>query len=133
MFQKIIILGNLGRDPELRYLPDGTAVCNISVAVSDYVKGEQKTTWFRVTLWKNAAENANQYLTKGRTVLVEGTLKSDERGNPVTFIRKDGTPGASFELNGHGIKFVGRGADAAPVNDALDAQGDTDGDDGLPF
>jgi len=71
MFQKIIIVGNLGRDPEIKYMPDGKAVCNYSVAVKD---GEN-TIWFDVASWGKSGENDKLYLKKGSQVLVEGTVK----------------------------------------------------------
>src|SRR5438034_11698708 len=80
-FNKIIIVGNLGRDPELRYTPQGTAVCDFSVATNERRKdqsGEMKdeTTWFKVTFWGRQAEVASQYLTKGRQVYIEGRLRA---------------------------------------------------------
>ena len=73
-------------------------------------QGEQvkETTWFRVSVFGKQAELCNQYLTKGRTVLVEGMLKADPTtGNPRIFERKDGSVGASFELTASQVKFVG--------------------------
>lgn len=82
-FNKIIIVGNLGRDPELRYTPQGTAVCDISLATNERKRdksGEYQdaTTWFRVTLWRNQAENASKYLKKGSPVYIEGRLSLEE-------------------------------------------------------
>lgn len=82
-FNKIIIIGNLGRDPELRYTPQGIAVCDFSVATNEKKRdksGEMHdvTTWFRVTLWRQMAENASKYLTKGSPVYVEGRLRVEE-------------------------------------------------------
>ena len=114
MYQKIIIVGNLGGDPEMRYMPDGTAVTNFSVATNrrwtDGQSGEQRdeTTWFRVSLWGRQAETANEYLAKGRQVLVEGRLRPDpQTGGPRTFTRQDGTVGASYELTAFNFRFVG--------------------------
>ena len=78
-FNKIIVVGNLGRDPELRYTPQGDAVCDFSIAVNDRKKDkagefQDTTTWFRVTLWRRLAENASKYLTKGKQVYIEGRL-----------------------------------------------------------
>ena len=111
MYQKTTIVGRLGKDPEMRYMPDGTAITNLSVAVSDRKKDgsgghTDHTTWFRVSVWGKQAENCNQYLSKGKMVLVEGTLKSDAKGNPTTFARNDGTTGASFELSAQNVKFL---------------------------
>ena len=82
-FNKIIVVGNLGRDPELRYTPQGDAVCDFSVAVNDKKRdkaGELQdvVTWFRITLWRRLAENASKYLTKGKQVYIEGRLQVDE-------------------------------------------------------
>ena len=82
-FNKITIVGNLGRDPELRYTPQGTPVCSFTVATNERRKdraGEMQdsTTWFRVTLWGRQAETASQYLTKGRPVYIEGRLRVEE-------------------------------------------------------
>lgn len=113
MYQKIIIIGNLGRDPEMRYMPDGTAVTNLSVATTrkwtDSRTGQQQdeTTWFRVSVWRKQAESANQYLSKGKKVLVEGRLRVDpQTGGPTLFTRQDGTVGASFEIVAENIKFL---------------------------
>lgn len=120
MFQKIIIVGRLGRDPEMRYLQDGTAVTNMSVATgrswTDPNSGEKvdQTTWFRVSVWGKQAESANQYLAKGRQVLVEGTLQADPAtGGPKLFSRQDGTMGASYEIRAFGVTFLGGKDDVA--------------------
>lgn len=80
-YNRVILVGNLTRDPELRYIPSGTAVSEIGLAVNDRVKkGDQwvdETTFVDVTLWSRTAEVANQYLTKGSSVLIEGRLKLD--------------------------------------------------------
>ncbi len=112
MYQKIIIIGNLGRDPEMRYTPSGQGVTDFSVATSNKFTtsdGNQvdETTWFRVTTWGKLAEVCNQYLKKGRRVLVEGRLKPDkETGNPKVFTRQDGTSGASYEITAETVKFL---------------------------
>ena len=118
MYQKIILVGNLGGDPDMRYLPDQTAVCNFSLAVSRRVKvdngWENKTQWWRVSLFGKRAETANQYLSKGTSVLVEGEIGFDHAtGGPRLFQRKDLTWGASFELKASDFSFVGSKADTA--------------------
>jgi len=111
MFQKVILVGNLGRDPEMRYTPGGQAVCNLSVATNRTWSrdGEQQkeTAWFRVTVWGRQAETVNQYLKKGRSVLVEGRLNPDENGNPRIWTSNDGQPRASFEVTAQTIRFLG--------------------------
>jgi single-strand DNA-binding protein len=81
-FNRVILMGNLTRDPEIRYIPSGTAVCDIGLAVNDRRKGTngewiEETTFVDVTLWGRTAEIAGEYLTKGGPVLIEGRLKLD--------------------------------------------------------
>jgi single-strand DNA-binding protein len=117
MFHKIILVGNLGRDPEMRYTPSGQAVTNLSVATNrTYTDsgGSQvkETAWFRVSVWGKQAETCNQYLRKGRSVLVEGRLVPDENGNPRIWNRQDGSPAASFEVTAQTVRFLGGRDDA---------------------
>ena len=114
MYQKVIVMGHLGGDPEMRYMQDGTAVTNFSMATNrnwtDRTSGEpqKETTWFRVAVWGRQAEATNEYLSKGSQVLVEGELRGDpQTGGPRTFTRQDGTVGASYELRAFTVKFVG--------------------------
>ena len=114
MYQRVVIAGNLGRDPEMRYMPDGRAVTNLSVATNrrwtDQASGQprEETVWFRVSIWGRQAEVANQYLSRGRQVLVEGRLRPDpQTGGPRTFTRQDGTVGASYELVADTVRFIG--------------------------
>lgn len=113
MYQKITVAGNLGRDPEMKYMADGTAVTNFSVAVADGY-GENKTTiWFRVSVWGKRAETANQYLTKGQKVLVEGRLRVDKAtGGPRIWTRQDGTQAASYEITADNFVFLSSKNDA---------------------
>ncbi len=106
MYQRLIIIGNLGRDPEMRYTPGGDPVTTFSVATSRMVQGKEQTTWFRVTVWGKQAETAKQYLHKGSKVLVEGRLIPDASGNPTVFQRKDGTWGASYEVTADTVRFL---------------------------
>ena len=108
-FNKIIIVGNLGRDPELRYTPQGVAVCNFSLATNEKKRdksGEMQdvTTWFRVTLWRNQAENAAKYLTKGSPVYVEGRLGVEE------WTDRDGKQRHTLEVQGTEMHFISAGA-----------------------
>lgn len=114
MYQKLMIVGNLGQDPEMRFMPDGQAVTNFSVAVNrrwkDRETGEaqEEVTWFRISVWGRQAEAANQYLRKGRQVLVEGRLRPDPHtGGPRLWTRNDGTVGASFEITADRVQFLG--------------------------
>ncbi len=112
MYQKIYVVGNLGNDPEMRYTPGGQAVTNFSVATNNRYTandGQQvdETTWFRISAWGRLAETCNQYLRKGRKVLVEGRLKPDlQTGGPRTYQRQDGTWAASFEVTAQTVKFL---------------------------
>ena len=119
MFQRLLIAGNLGRDPEMRYTPNGTAVTNLNVATNrrwtDRTTGQpqEETTWFRVSVWGRQAETANQYLARGRQVLIEGHLRPDPHtGGPKLFTRQDGSVGASFELVADRVQFLGSNGDA---------------------
>jgi single-strand DNA-binding protein len=112
MYHKIIIAGYLGRDPEMRYTPDGTPVTNFSVAASrkwTRQDGTQvdETVWFRITAWRRLAETCNQYLQKGRPVLIEGRLQPDENGGPRIWTGNDGVARASFEVTAQTVKFLG--------------------------
>ncbi len=117
-YMKLVIVGNLGRDPEMRYLDNGTAVTNLSVATNrrwtDQATGQpqEEVCWFRVSVWGKQAEAANQYLSKGRQVLIEGRLRSDpETGGPHIYARIDGTAGASFEVVADRVQFLGGNGD----------------------
>ena len=139
-FNKVILVGNLGRDPELRYTPQGTPVCNFTVATNEKRKdksGETQdfTTWFRVTLWGRQAETASQYLTKGRPVYVEGRLRVEE------WTDRDGKQRYTLEIHATDLQFIGgaRGDESpgAPAPRAS-AQGFSGGepeiaDDDIPF
>lgn len=72
------LIGNLGRDPEVRYTPDGLAVANFSLAVTEKVKGEDQTQWYRITAFGKLGEICGEYLSKGRQVYVEGRIRTSE-------------------------------------------------------
>ncbi len=117
MFQKVILVGNLGRDPEMRYTPSGQAVTNLNIATNRRYSDSngnpvEETVWFRVAVWGRQAETVHQYLRKGRQVLVEGRLVADENGNPRIWTRQDGSPAASFEVNAQTVRFLGSRSDA---------------------
>ncbi len=107
-FNKVIVVGNLGRDPELRYTPQGTAVCSFSVATSEKRRDkagefQEITTWFRVTTWGKQAETASKYLTKGRPVYIEGRLRIEE------WTDRDGKNRYTLEVNATDLNFIGGG------------------------
>jgi single-strand DNA-binding protein len=103
-YQKVIIVGNVGRDPEMRYTPQGVAVCDFTVAVNEVTgKGEnrkEETTWFKVTAWRERAETASQYVKKGMLILVEGKVKAS------AYTNKEGKPTASLELTAITFQFL---------------------------
>ena len=112
MYQKMVIVGNLGRDPEMRYTPSGQAVTNLNVATNrQYTSnsGERvkETTWFRVSVWGKQAEACNQYLRSGSKVLVEGRMTADKAtGGPRVWTGNDGSPRASFEITAQTVRFL---------------------------
>ncbi len=113
MYQKVTIVGNLGNDPEMRYTPSGVPVTHFSVATnrrwtSPEGDSREETVWFRVSAWRKLAETCNQYLSKGRQVLVEGRLTVDpESGGPRAWIGSDGVARASYEINALTVQFLG--------------------------
>lgn len=127
MYQKVVIVGNLGNDPEMRYTPSGQAVTNFSVATNrrwtdNQGNSQEETVWFRVSTWGKMAEVCNQYLSKGRQVMVEGRLRPDpETGGPRVWTGQDGQPRASFELTALEVKFLGGRGDSS-YNDSGGAQ-----------
>ena len=137
-FNKIIIVGNLGKDPELRYTPQGTPVCSFSLATNEKRKdknGEYQdtVTWFKVTLWNRQAEAAGQYLTKGRPVYIEGRLRQEP------WTDKDGKERVSLEVTATEMQFIGGGdrqdkpdAGGAPEKRAEPVPDDEE-DNGVPF
>jgi len=109
-FNKITIVGYLGRDPELRYTPQGTALCKMSIATTEKRKNvagemEEHTTWFRVTAWGRQAELANEYLAKGRQVYIEGRLRLEE------YTDREGQKRFSAEVSANEIQFLGHRAE----------------------
>lgn len=140
MYQQITIVGYLGRDPEMRFTPSGQAVTSFSVATSrSYTNNTgqkvDETTWFRVSVWGSQAEACNQYLSKGRPVLVVGRLRPDpQTGNPRIYTRNDGTPGASYEINALQVKFLpsGRG-DSGGYQEDMGDVGEGPEDEEIPF
>ena len=121
MYQKIIIVGYLGRDPEMRYTQDGTPVTNFSVATSRKWSRQDgtpvdETIWFRVSAWRRLAETCNEYLQKGRLVLVEGRLKPDPAtGGPRIWTGNDGVARAQYEVTAFTVKFLGGRGEAPPA------------------
>ena len=122
MYQSITIVGNLGKDPEMRYTPSGMPVTSMNVATNRKYTGSdgqvvKETTWFRVSVFGKQAEACAQYLKKGSSVLVEGRLTPDKTtGGPRTYTRQDGTVGTSFEIAAYAVHFLSsRESGAAPA------------------
>ena len=117
-YQNTVIVGNVGRDPEMRYTASGTPVTTFSVAVNRRWTGsdgevKEKTTWFRVTAWSKLAEITNEHLRKGRLVLVDGEIEAS------AWMGQDGEPRATLELTARNVRFLGGGKDdnaEAPTN-----------------
>ena len=138
MYQQITLIGNLGNDPEMRYTPSGVPVTTFNLAVNRRWTGQDgqqqdKTTWFRVTAWRKTAELANQYLTKGRQVLVVGEVEEAR-----AYIDRDGNPRGSLEVTANNIKFIGQRGDSAmsaPMPAGAGAHGDNPevSDEDIPF
>jgi len=103
-YNRVILVGNLTRDPELRYIPSGTAVSDIGLAINDRVKRDgqwsEETTFVDVTLWARTAEVANEYLSKGSSVLIEGRLKLDTWEN-------DGQKRSKLKVIGERMQMLG--------------------------
>ena len=119
MYQTIIIAGNVGRDPEMRYTPSGQAVTSFSVATNRQYNnnnGEtvKETIWFRISAWGKTGEICNQYLKKGSKVLVEGRLTADPAtGGPRVWTAQDGSTRASFEVSAQTVRFLSSRNEAA--------------------
>lgn len=129
MYQKLIIIGRLGRDPESRFTPDGTPVTMFSVATDRRwtdASGQQqsKTTWFRCVAWRRLAETCNQYLSKGQLVMVEGEVQE-----PKVYQGKDGEWRASLDLVAYTVKFL---SSKTERQDGGESGGDGD-EESIPF
>jgi len=135
---KVILVGNLGRDPELRFTKGGQAVANFSLATSDTFTNreggrEERTEWHRIVVWGKSAENCSKYLSKGRTVYIEGQLRTRDWED------KDGNKRQTTEVHAQTVQFLGapggRGEGGAPRGAAAEGGGPEEppaGDD-IPF
>lgn len=103
---KILIIGNVGSDPEMRYTPNGNPVTSFSVATNRRytTQGEQReeTEWYRISAWNRLAENCNQYVTKGMKVFVEGRLSTRE------WVGQDGQNRTSLDVTAFDVQFLDR-------------------------
>ena len=126
---KVILVGNLGQDPEGRFTPQGTAVTNLSVATNESWKDQggeiqERTEWHRVVMYGRMAETANEYMSKGQLVYVEGRLQTREWEDKNQIKRK------TTEIRCDSFTMLGRKGDNAPPSAP---KGDTAPDDDLPF
>jgi single-strand DNA-binding protein len=122
MFQQVILVGNLGNDPEMRYTPTGQPVTNFSLAVNRVWNNkdgqrQEKTIWFRVTAWQRDAELVSQYLSKGRQVMIIGEIEE-----PRVFTDRDGNQRASLEVTARMVRFIGQRGDAAAAGGGYSAE-----------
>lgn len=121
---KVILLGRLGRDPEIKYTSNGSAVCTLNLATSetwnDKASGQkqERTEWHRVVVWGKLAELCNQYLTKGRQAYVEGRLQTRSWDD------KDGQKRYTTEINASTVQFIGGQASAGGATYSQDNQYD---------
>jgi single stranded DNA-binding protein len=114
MSHKVVVVGNVGQDSELRHTADGTPVLNFSVAANETWNDrdgnrQQRVTWFRCTVWGQRAQGLHPYVVKGTGVEVWGMLQPDDRGGPKVFRRNDGSAGANYELRVIDFSFANGG------------------------
>ncbi len=137
---KVILIGNLGRDPEVRYTPDGAAVANFSIATSqewkDRETGEkrEKTEWHRIVAWRKLGELCGEYLSKGRQVYIEGRLQTRDWED------RDGNKRYTTEVIASEVQFLGpkepsgpRDSYGGPPPPEAEPPGMDSGDDDIPF
>ncbi len=139
---KAILIGNLGKDPELRYTPSGVAVCTFSIATSEKWRDKntnelkEQTNWHNIVLWRKLAENAKEYLQKGSPVYIEGKIQTR------SYDDKDGNKRWITEIVADRMQFLGRRGDGngggASTSDSGGAPQQeeppmSDEDDDLPF
>lgn len=143
MYQRIILIGHLGGDPQLRYTPEGVPVTTFSVATNRRwtdANGtpQEKTIWFRVTTWRKLAEQCNQFLSKGRLVMVEGELEPDQTGGPRVWTDSQGRARASYEVTARVVRFLGGAGQGAAgsmggATGGLEDVGGPIGEEEVPF
>lgn len=127
MLNKVILIGRLGRDPETRFMPNGEAVCNFSVATKDKNGQRQEATeWHNVTMYRKLAEIAGQYLKKGSQVYLEGKIQSRK------YQGKDGIERTAYEIIANEMKMLGGNAQT-PAQKPQPAQAQDDISDDVPF
>jgi single-strand DNA-binding protein len=123
MYHEIVVVGRLGNEPELKYMPNGMEVTNFSLITSRTQKdGTESKLWFSVGVFGHVAVPCAEYLHKGSKVFVSGRLQGDEAGNPRTFTRKDGTTGSEFKLTTSNVVFLDGKSDAVDAPQESDAE-----------
>lgn len=148
---KVILIGNLGADPELKYTPSQRPLCNLRIATTEVYKDksgqrQEKTEWHRVTVWGEQAENCNKYLSKGRSVYVEGRLQTrsydkdgqkhyatDVVADRVVFLGGGGGEGRGGEPRGGGRSGGFGGRDSGPADEPGEGAPPAPSDDDIPF
>jgi single-strand DNA-binding protein len=118
MYQKIILVGNVGQDPELRETPSGAKVCNLSVAVNAKWKSrdgqdQERTTWFNVACWNKLGETVSRWLQKGSQILVEGEIREAR-----AYQKTNGDLGASIDVQAFDVRFIKNIRQAGQTSDA---------------
>lgn len=131
---KVILIGNLGSDPEVKYTPSGTAVANFNIATNESWnskdgKKEERTEWHRIVVWSKLAELCGEYLAKGRTVYVEGRLQTREWND------KDGNKRYTTEIVAQTVQFLGGpgGEKTARQSQPMAASGGSRGESAPPI
>ena len=117
MLNKVILIGRLGRDPETRYMPNGEAVCNFSVATSEAWNDrngqlQERTEWHNITMYRRLAEIAGQYLKKGSQVYLEGKIQTRK------YQGKDGIERTAYDIIANKMKMLGGGSDGKQAQQA---------------
>lgn len=126
MYHQTIVVGRVGRDPEVRYTTTGQAVANLSLAVTEKYKDKETTTWYRVQLWGKLAELAGEYVKKGSMLLIDGRMNCRK-------YEKDGIERESWELIGNTMKFLGGKKDGESHSAPADEPAAAASDDDIPF
>ena len=133
MVNRVTLIGNLGRDPELKFTPQGNAVCKLSVATTEKWRDQQgkpqeRTTWHNVVVWGKQAEACEQYLSKGKQVFIEGRI--DNR----SYDDKDGNKKYITEIVAQNVRFLGGGQRGEAQGGGGSVDAPTGGDeDEIPF
>ena len=129
-YNRVILIGNIGRDPELRYTPNGQAVANFTLATNEVWidknnERQQRTEWHRIVAWSKLAEIASEYMSKGKQVFVEGRLRTR------TWQDRNGNSRTTTEIWANTLIILGRKGEEVPAEEQPPAEEITDDD--IPF